>query len=430
MLAEKCPNCGAFLPVRQAGVTVRTCEFCGLEVPGAVVEVERLTTPRMAAKPPVAGRPRDGRGLAIAVPVVPTIAVVVLLAARGGPSGSAPPAATTVEAEAPLPSAGASAESPAEKPPARALREVIERAGGADAVDLGALAAYAETQVRALAPDALPILFNCTFVRADGRADLTLTGDARCAWEYRAPSRVKRPDGIPTGVRASVPCVLSFTAGASSMHGDVIERSYDLDDCRRWHALRPPRCTPSEIWERARAQGAPTDAVARLHLGARYRSPYDPVDPTDEADRPERGTWRLEIERDTGEDFRFETPDDCGQAPPSAVERAVMTAVERLKPALLACARRAAGKHDVIEAFEQTWRLQRDGARARVAFADPGVDIEGMFQGDLDEIRARWAACADAVAPRITLPASLPEVRLVLRVETGGRLTLAPPPFD
>lgn len=175
-----------------------------------------------------------------------------------------------------------------------------------------------------------------------------------------------------------MPCVLSFTAGASNLDGVVVERSYELHDCRRWYALRPPRCTPAEIWERAKAQGAPAEAAARLHLGARYRSSYDPVDPSDEADRPERGIWRLEIERVTGKDFRVETPDDCGQPPPSAAEGAVM----------------------------------------------------GLFQGDLDGIRARWAACADAIAPRISLPASLPEVRLVLRVEAGGTLTLSPPPFD
>ncbi len=51
MLAEKCPNCGAFLPVRRAGVAIRTCEFCELEVPGdvAVVEVDHLTAGRRAA---------------------------------------------------------------------------------------------------------------------------------------------------------------------------------------------------------------------------------------------------------------------------------------------------------------------------------------------------------------------------------------------
>jgi hypothetical protein len=34
VLAEKCPNCYAFLPVRRPGVVVRRCTFCDLEVPG------------------------------------------------------------------------------------------------------------------------------------------------------------------------------------------------------------------------------------------------------------------------------------------------------------------------------------------------------------------------------------------------------------
>jgi hypothetical protein len=242
---------------------------------------------------------------------------------------------------------------------------------------------------------------------------------------------VKRPDGTPVGISVAVPCILSFGAGQSQMWGDLVEHSYGLDECRRWYALRPPRCTPADIWERAKAKGAPADAVAHLHLGARYRSPYDPVDDTDEPDRPERGVWTLEIERDTGGDFRFETPDDCGQGPPTPAERAVLTEIEKVTPALLKCAERAAGRHDSVEAFEQLWRLERAGNRSTIAFADPGVDIEGMFSGDLDGMREAWATCADGVAPRIALPPELPAVRLLLRVEpAAAKVTVSPPPFD
>jgi hypothetical protein len=194
--------------------------------------------------------------------------------------------------------------------------------------------------------------------------------------------------------------------------------------------MRAPRCTPAEIWERAKAEGAPADAVAHLHLGARYRSPYDPVDTSDEPDRPERGIWDFEIERDTGGNFRFETPDNCGQGPPTPAERAVVNEVKKVTVALLKCADRAAGKHDSVVAFEQIWRLERAGSHSKIVFADPGVDIEGIFSGDLDGIRESWATCADGIAPRITLPAELPAVRLILYVDRKGTVTVSPPPFD
>ena len=436
MLAEKCPNCGAFLPVRQAGITVRTCEFCGLEVPGEplVVEVPRLTVSRAAVRPPEGAAPSFkglGIGLAVVGLAVVGIILIVVVSVAGHASrrgASAPRVAPIAEAEAPV---AVSAAPPAEKPQARALREAIAAAGGETSVDITALGAFAEAKVRELAPDALPIMFNCTYVTADGRANLTLNNNARCSWEYRSPSRVKRPEGTPAGITVSVPCILSFSAGAGNMYGDVTEHSWGLADCWRWFAVRPPRCTPAEIWERAKAKGAPVDAVAHLHFGARYRSPYDPVDSADEVDRPERGMWDLEIENDSGNDFRLETPDDCGQAPPTAAERAVLASIKKVTPALVRCAERSRGKHDAVEAFEQVWRLTRDGGRSKIAFSDPGVDIEGTFSGDLDGVRAAWADCADAIAPKIALPAELPEVRLILRVTTaGGTVTVSPPPFD
>jgi hypothetical protein len=433
MLAEKCPNCGAYLPVRRAGVTVRSCEFCGLEVPGEVIEVPRLTQRRIdipsAATMEAAAKPVAG--IIVGIVVAGVVAVGgILLAVNGAKRSKRPPTptSTTAEAEAPI---AATAPAPNEKPEAKALREAIEKAGGTSSVDLVALGAFADAKIKSAAPDAIPIMFTCTYVRADGRADLTLRGDARCTWEYRSPSRVKRPDGTPAGITVSVPCILSFSAGSSQMYGDIVEHTYGLGECRQWFALRPPRCTPAEIWDRAKAKGAPADAVAHLHLGARYRSAYDPVDTSDEPDHPERGIWSLEIDSDTGKDFRFETPDNCGEAPPTPAERAVFDEIKKVTTALLACANRAAGKHDSVVAFEQIWRLARDGNRSKIVFTDPGVDIEGIFSGNLDGIRESWATCADAIAPRIKLPEELPAVRLILYVDRGASsVTVSPPPFD
>jgi hypothetical protein len=427
MLAEKCPNCGAYLPVRRPGVTVRTCEFCDLEVPGdaPVVEVPRLTVTRpvMRAPSPSPVPKSSAAPVAMVIVIAAVIAVVALLlvvksATRHAPHASPPP---TPVAEQPAPPGP-----PPEPPQVVALREAIAQAGGETSVDIAALGSFAESRIRALADDAILIMFNCKYVRSDGRADLTLQGDGSCGWEYRSPSRVRRPDGTPAGISVSVPCVLAYSAGASMMHGDVIEHSYGLSECRQWFAVKPPRCTVAEIWQRALAAGAPADAVAHLHFAARYRSGYDPVDPADQPDRPERGVWTLDIERDDSRDFRYEGPDDCGQPPPTDAERAILASVDKLRPAFKKCVDHAAGKQPSIEAFEMIWRLTPE----KVLFSDPGIDVEGVFQGDLDGLRSAWADCADGLAHRIKIPDAAGEVRLVLRVERDGTLELQPPPFD
>ncbi|MBL8621392.1 MAG: hypothetical protein JNK64_08820, partial [Myxococcales bacterium] len=120
MLAEKCPNCGAFLPVRRPGVAIRTCEFCELEVPGGVVEVEALTGPSSTWLPPhppirrvepSPAAPPSARRLAIAlvVSVVAVLGVVAVVIASARPSARAPappvaaPPAVAVAAAAPPP---------------------------------------------------------------------------------------------------------------------------------------------------------------------------------------------------------------------------------------------------------------------------------------------------------------------------------------
>jgi hypothetical protein len=171
--------------------------------------------------------------------------------------------------------------------------------------------------------------------------------------------------------------------------------------------------------------------VARMRYAGRYQSGSDAVDAADELDRPERGRWTVVIDRDDGPDFRFEAADDCGQGPPTLDERAVLIALDRVARPLRQCFEQAVAGERSIEALEMIWRLTIDArGTTTIAFADPGVDIEGLFQGDLDRIRARWATCADGIARRLRLPPALHEVRIELRVEHGGELKITPPPFD
>lgn len=438
MKAEKCPNCGAFLPVRRPGVVVRQCEFCDLELPGdvPVVEVEALTArstwlppaPRVGPLPERGAPRRAARWpWAVALGVAALGAVVWATTAKAPP----PPASGPATAEAPEPAVDVPPALPA--PPAAqvALQEAVAAAGGTTALDPLALLPFIDGQVRAVAPDAVLLLINCFPLGGDGKVDLTLTSDARCSYELRAPSRVKRPDDVPAGVDFEVPCLLSFTVDRELRSFTPTEHRWDLAHCHMHHAVRPPRCTVAEVRERALAAGLPADAVWRLRFGGRYRSGYDPIDPEERPDDVERGRWSVSVQGDDGHDRRFETRDDCGDPPPTADERAVLAALDRARPALRRCFTGAVGSHASIEALELIWRLTIDARGAvTIVFDDPGVDIEGMFQGDLGAVRSSWSTCANAAARKLRLPAALGEVRLELRLARDGALVVEPPPFE
>ena len=447
MLAEKCPNCGAFLPVRRAGVAVRTCEFCELEVPGGVpvVEVERLTIQRPAVSAPADAtsdwlpprtpprvRPdaRSGRRMIvvlIAIPLMMTALIAGLVFAIGWSTRRAlklavpSPQVELVRVDPPL---------APPRPEQTALIEAVKAAGGVSSLDPLAMMRFVDGRARVVADDAVLLSVQCFPVRAGGRADLTLAS-GRCQYEYRSPSGMQRPAGVPVGVAVDLPCLIEVSIDKDADDPDARLSRNPLRICTQHHAVRPPRCTVAQIWDRAVAKGAPVDAVARMRYAGRYQSGYDPVDASDEVDRPERGRWAVTVERDGAPDIRLDTADDCGQGPPSADERAVLTALKKAHPALQRCFDKAAGGERSIEALEAIWRLTIDGRGAvTLAFADPGVDIEGVFQGDLDAIRSSWATCADGVARSLRLPAALREIRLELRFEQGGKMVVAPPPYD
>lgn len=443
MLAERCPNCGAFLPVRQPGVAIRTCEFCGLEVPGdsPVVEVERLTTERPAVQPPDEPRPtwtppaRDvGAGVRRAIVVFVAFLVLgagflvggLMFVLRSGSSTVRRTVRPSPPVEAPLPGPPLAAPDPGEL----AVTAAVAGAGGVAALDPLALQPLVDERARAFAADARLLSVQCFPVRAPGRADLTLAR-GRCGWEYRSPAGTVRPPDVPVGIEVEYPCLVGFDLARDTARLDPRAMRYPLRLCRMHHAVRPPRCTLEQVWSRAAARGVPAEAVARVRYAGRYHSGYDPVDLADDFDEPERGRWTVEVEREGAGDLRVEVIDDCGQGPPTADEKAVLAALKKATPALDRCFTTAAAGHDAVEAFELVWRLAVDArGAATLTFADPGVDLEGTFSGDLGAVRARWATCSAKVGRGLRLPPGLPALRLELRLERGGTLVVAPPPFD
>lgn len=436
MLAEKCPNCGAFLPVRRAGVAVRTCEFCELEVPGEIVEVEALagpsatwlpTPPPIRRGPPVAPR-KSGSSMVL---------VIGLLAVAAAGAGyytltsvtAPPPPPTATTAEMPAIEAPQPPPLPTPSEDQRALTAAVAAAGGIGALDPLALLPFVDGRVRALADDAVLLSMQC-FPTAGGVANLGLAKGS-CSYEYRSPRGTARPADVPAGVEVDRACMLSFRVDADADEPDARVDRRPLRMCRNHHAVRPPRCTPATVWARAVAAGAPTDAVARMRYAGRYQSAYDPIDTADEVDHPTRGEWTVSIDGGDAKDFRFTMWDDCGDPATTAADIAIMRAVEKARPALRRCFATAAPGERSIQALELVVRLDTDArGTPTLTHVDPGVDLEGMFSGDLDAIRVRWRDCATAAVARWKLPPSLTSRRLSLRLESTGVLALAPPPFE
>ena len=309
------------------------------------------------------------------------------------------------------------------------VRAAVGSAGGVARLDPLALLPFAEQRARAQLADAALVSISCFPVRDDGTADLSLVDDGNCFYTFRSPQATRNRPDLPIGIRTEARCMVAFSV-RRTLEVSAHVTGHSREDCRRSHLVAPPACTFADVWQRARAAGAPAGAVATLRFAARHRSPYDPPDPGDEPDSAERGLWQLRIDRDDGPDFRFDTWDVCGAEPPTAEEKRVAAAVSGLRPALRACFASAASRHESVEAFELVWRLAIDRAgMTTVTYADTGVDIEGVFQGSLGQVRTRFADCARPAFTRLRLPPALGSVRLVMRVERDGRPQLAPPPY-
>lgn len=308
-------------------------------------------------------------------------------------------------------------------------RAALGSAGGIAGLDPLALLPFAAQRARAQLADAGLVSISCFPVRENGTADLSLVENGSCSYTFRSPRATRSRPDVPIGIRTEARCLVGLSVRQDrDLSANVTGHS--REDCRRRHLVAPPACSFADVWTRARAAGAPGGAVATISFAARRRSVYDPEDPADEPDTLERGVWQLRIDRDDGPDVRFDTWDDCGAAPPSAEEKRVAAAVAALRPALRGCFARAAGRHASVEAFELVWRLGIDRAgRATVGYADTGVDIEGVFQGSLGQVRSRFADCARPAFERLRLPPGLGSVRIVARVERDGRPQLAPPPY-
>ena len=113
-------------------------------------------------------------------------------------------------------------------------------------------------QARALLPDAALVSFDVDGVRADGRADLTLSTEFDAAYVFRSPSRSVRPD-VPPGVPVEIACMVHVDVTPAGTEAYVV--SHETCD----EPLRPPpRCTLAHVWAQALADRVRADTVAQI----------------------------------------------------------------------------------------------------------------------------------------------------------------------
>jgi outer membrane biosynthesis protein TonB len=151
---------------------------------------------------------------------------------------------------------------------------------------------FALAEARKIAPDAVLFRIDATGVFPDATANFTLVNHGVLDYRFISPSRSTRDPSLPRGAKQPE---------ARCMFRIMIDKDGPLAlpmsgwDCHKEKQLGPPRCSFAQVWNKARAKGAPDNALAQL--GYRAASGGKP-------------TWYFRIDDDEGK-FSVIFPDDC-----------------------------------------------------------------------------------------------------------------------
>jgi serine/threonine-protein kinase len=162
-------------------------------------------------------------------------------------------------------------------------------------VDVDKLIAFAVAEAKREVADAELFRIDADGIGPDGFANLELpshaSGHGSIDLRFRSPSRSKRDPSLPLGVKQEWKCEFRIEAEP----GGVQIRPVNGFDCSKEKPVPPPKCSPAEVWKKAIANKAPTNAIASMG----YRSAGS------------RTTWYFDI--GSGPDTVFSTAfaDDC-----------------------------------------------------------------------------------------------------------------------
>ena len=156
-------------------------------------------------------------------------------------------------------------------------------------VDVGQFFGTARKLARLLVEDAELWSFTGDAIAPDGTANLTLPGDPDLYFSFRSPSRSTPDPAVPVGVEQNLRCFVTVSVGDD----DVSVVAGPNKSCRQ-PLVGQPRCTPSEVWQRAIAAGEPaTGAVTTMYFDGSVDG---------------RPSWLIRGREDRTHRF----PDDCG----------------------------------------------------------------------------------------------------------------------
>lgn len=410
--ADKCPNCGAFLPVKRWGQPVRSCNFCGIEVKGDTAGFPAQPSTGAAQ---VADASRAVRSILLAA----TVAILTVVGVVAAVKKTTTTTTTTTTTQAVV-------QSQAEE---KRTAELVRQAGGYADFDAIAFLPTALAAARELAPDVVLTMMVMPHVRPDGRADLTLSDDQAVAYEFRSVARSRPPAGTPIGARVSLECRMFLSVMPGVTRSVPMFAGGDPHACRK-QAVRPPSCSAADVWKMAIADGAPREAVALLIYEAadelRPSTSLANEPPPPGADVPARGEWRFGI----GDvSFHKRYADNCGVPPAELVETPDGRKLDRrspsgraeltrqgvnASPAVRACyeeQRKQVKSRQLLLHFEVAMTIAAGGGLEAVA-----VEATAFASGTPDQpIQEGFAACADKVLRGSVWPPGDAELRVQLR---------------
>ncbi len=118
---------------------------------------------------------------------------------------------------------------------------------------------FALAEAKKLVPDAVLFRIDADGVYPDGHADITLAGNGSIDFRFISPKRAKGDPKLPLGAKQEFKCMFRVMLDGE---GAWIAPLSGFD-CKE-PLLGPPKCTTVQVWKKAIAKGAPTNAIGEL----------------------------------------------------------------------------------------------------------------------------------------------------------------------
>jgi len=118
---------------------------------------------------------------------------------------------------------------------------------------------FALTEAKKLVPDAVLFRIDAEGVAPNGRADITAVEHGSLDYRFISPSRAKRDPKKPLGAKQEWKCMFRVMIDEQGAWIAPI----DGNECKE-SLLGPPKCSFEQVWKKALAKGAPSNAIAQL----------------------------------------------------------------------------------------------------------------------------------------------------------------------